>query len=709
MSEDTPSVNEGRWIDRRGFLGAAAGVVATGAAVTSPFAFGSRSKAAASCGETTAVIPKARRGAIHYTTPAQAWNNTAVFQDFITFMKNLECNAWEFAGGYPTVDGMSLNSGTARFPASHPKWPGLSGWETFGSFAKTYGFRIVGTHDGPSPTSAAALGSAITKMNAWGCNQLGAGGGYPSGAINLPNAGTAITNPSAISAWQASAHTMNSWGQAYQTNNGAGVLGVTPYGPGVFMGTALTEGRTCARYYRHFHSEQGKWIQNTGTKYDNHYISELIYTETDPDFAYAQSDQCWLLDGLWMSGGNAPSVGLQGPGDPHPGQGKNRLVQPDLMERWQDSVFSFHIKDLGTGVVQNDQGTSVCNVGDNAGPGNATGNFPTDALPSDGWSTPSPYGAIPWATDGSQDTVQFQDIYERFRHPECHEYLFERDGMSNTVTSNAYWRKLYVQAFDMYDKLVLDRTPGTIRTPFPVPSTPAEWLATDWAPNSVPYDVEQYRPAVGEGAPGPECPPELKGGYAVGKANVGQTLTVANGDAAQTWSRFDPLTDDVSYLWLRDGAPLPQYNGAPISTKPGCECDEGSSAQYVILPEDAGHWLSCQVTAVNTEDSATSVVTNAVYVRINNDAQILADLAALKSQITAMKLGSGSTNQLLEKLAESVVLVQQGASPCKQLDELSGVVAKWADKPPKNPNLISGAQAAALYKAIDHLKAEYPC
>ena len=258
-------------------------------------------------------------------------------------------------------------------------------------------------------------------MNAWGCNQLGAGSGYPSGPVNLPGAGTAITNPSAISAWQASAHTMNSWGQAYQTNSGAGVLGITPYGPGVFQGTALTSGRTCARYYRHFHSEQGKWIQNTGTKYDNHYISELIYTETDPTVAYAQSDQCWLLDGLWMAGGNAPSVGLQGPGDPHPGQGKNRLVQPDLMERWQDSVFSFHIKDLGP----NDQGTQVRNVGDDDGPGAAT----------------YPYGAVPWATDGSQDTVQFQDIYERFRHPECHEYLFERDGMSNTVTSNAYWKK----------------------------------------------------------------------------------------------------------------------------------------------------------------------------------------------------------------------------------------------------------------------------
>ena len=289
--------------------------------------------------------------------------------------------------------------------------------------------------------------------------------------------------------------------------------------PGVFQGTALTAGRTCARYYRHFHSEQGKWIQNTGTKYDNHYISEVIYTETDPTVAYAQSDQCWLLDGLWMAGGNAPSVGLQGPGDPNPGQGKNRLVQPDLMERWQDSVFSFHIKDLGP----NDQGTQVRNVGDNDGPGAAT----------------YPYGAVPWATDGSQDTVPFQKIYERFRHPECHEYLFERDGMSNTVTSNAYWKKLFVQAFDMYDKLVLDRRPDDRPHAVPDPETDAEWLATDWSPKSTPYDLEQYRPAVGDGAPVPSARRCSKGGDNGRHGQGRATSSRRHGDHNETWSRFD--------------------------------------------------------------------------------------------------------------------------------------------------------------------------
>src|SRR4029078_9833895 len=143
--------------------------------------------------------------------------------------------------------------------------------------------------------------------------------------------------------------------------------------------------------------------------------------------------QCWLLDGLWMAGGSAPSVGIQGASDPEPGKGKNRLVQPALVERYQDRIGMYHIKDLGAGTALNDQGTSVANVGDNAGPGSASAHYPLDRIPSKGWSVSNPYGAIPWATDGSQDTVQFQRIYERFRHPECHEYLFERDSMSTTV------------------------------------------------------------------------------------------------------------------------------------------------------------------------------------------------------------------------------------------------------------------------------------
>jgi hypothetical protein len=360
-------------------------------------------------------------------------------------------------------------------------------------------------------------------------------------------------------------------------------------------------------------------------------------------------------------------------------------VQPDIMERWQDSVFSFHIKDLGP----NDQGTQVRNVGDNDGPG----------------APVYPYGAVPWATDGSQDTVPFQKIYERFRHPECHEYLFERDGMSNTVTSNAYWRKCFVQAFDMYDKLVLDRHPEIVRVPFAVPETPEEWAATQWSPKSTPYNPEQYRPAMGDGAPGPECPPELKGGDKEGTAKVGHKLHVEHGDHKETWARFEKKGGTVTYLWLRDGAPLPQYDGAPIGSKPECECDAQSSKEYEIQPEDSGHWLSVQVTAVNGDDSATSVVTNAILVRGNQtDAQVERDLMAMQSQITGMGLDQGTTDELNHKIDQIIKTVMDGKSPCEDLEELRAKIAKKTSQ-----GKISTSQQDALNASIDHIKAEYPC
>ena len=83
-----------------------------------------------------------------------------------------------------------------------------------------------------------------------------------------------------------------------------------------------------------------------------------------------------------MAGGTPPSVGLQGAGDPNPGQGKNRLVAAGPHRALAGPVFAFHIKDLGP----NDQGTQVRNVGDENSPGSAT----------------YPYGAVPWATDGAR-------------------------------------------------------------------------------------------------------------------------------------------------------------------------------------------------------------------------------------------------------------------------------------------------------------------
>jgi len=418
----------------------------------------------------------------------------------------------------------------------------------------------------------------------------------------------------------------------------------------------------------------GKWIQNTGTKYDNQYVSAIIYTETDPAVAYAQSDQCWLLEGLWMAGGNAPSVGLQGPGDPNPGQGKNRLVQPDLVEKWQDRIFTFHMKDLGSGSngsVINDQGTSVANVGDNAGPGD----------------TVYPYGAVPW--NANQDAVPFQQIFDRIRNPECHEYLFERDGMSNTVTSNSYWRKIYIQSHDMFDKLVLNRDPNTVRKPFPIPSTPAEWAASSNAIGS--------RPPSGKGAPGPECPPELNG-----ENRVGYKVRV---DFKGTWARSSNRADAFTYQWFRDGNYYPVYQSAPIGTKPGCTCDTNSNIYYVIQPEDSGHKISALVTNWNDEGASSSVETEQVTVPgRSTDAQVEQDLEALRQRVFDMHLAAGPTSELTNTIDAIRKSVMKGNSPCQDLDNLKNRIAVYASR-----GKISPSQQSELNSRIDAIKAEYPC
>src|SRR3954471_13496327 len=101
MSEET---REARRLDRRGFLGAAAGVAAAGAAAP-PRAWAGKSKSAAdSCAEVPGTVPKARRGAIHFSFNAAAWNTVPLFEnDWLPLMKQINCNAWEFANNYPTV------------------------------------------------------------------------------------------------------------------------------------------------------------------------------------------------------------------------------------------------------------------------------------------------------------------------------------------------------------------------------------------------------------------------------------------------------------------------------------------------------------------------------------------------------------------------------------------------------------------------------
>ena len=137
--------------------------------------------------------------------------------------------------------------------------------------------------------------------------------------------------------------------------------------------------------------------------------------------------------------------------------------------------------------------------------------------------------------------------------------------MSNTVTSNAYWRKLYVQVVDMFDKLVARPDPHTSATPFDVPShrrrvggdrPSGSRRRARYDHRAVPARRRQRRP--GSGVP------------AGAQRREPRSATSRDVVFKGTWSRFEQRPTRSRYLWLRDGAPLPQYNGAPIGSKPEC-------------------------------------------------------------------------------------------------------------------------------------------
>ena len=130
----------------------------------------------------------------------------------------------------------------------------------------------------------------------------------------------------------------------------------------------------------------------------------------------------------------------------------------------------------------------------------------------------------------------------------------------------------------MNDKLVLDRQSG--RHPHAVRRAGARTPSGPPRRGSRrrrPYDLDSTGPPIGAGAPGPQCPPDAEGGDTDGTATVGHKLTVERGG---TWTRPGAARHGRQrsrYLWLRDGAPHPQYNGAPIGSKPECECDAPST------------------------------------------------------------------------------------------------------------------------------------
>jgi len=87
--------------------------------------------------------------------------------------------------------------------------------------------------------------------------------------------------------------------------------------------------------------------------------------------------------------------------------------------------------------------------------------------------------------------------------------------------------------------------------------------------------------------PEPEVPPSV-----TGTAGVGQTLTCKTG----IWKGKPPPM--FTFQWLRDGTPIAAATGST----------------YAVEPADEGHRLTCDVTASNSEGSATAESSNGIAV-----------------------------------------------------------------------------------------------
>ena len=170
MSQDkTP---DARTLDRRGFLGAAAGVAAVAGAAASPFAWAAAAKGARDALRARPCARSRRPGAARSTSRSRAGLE---HDGAVRGLHHLH-----------EVDQLQRVGVRRQLPDGRPHGVNTGNTRAPGRLGRARQLRedvrlpVVGTHDGPAPTSAANLGSAITKMNAWNCNQLGAGSGYPA-------------------------------------------------------------------------------------------------------------------------------------------------------------------------------------------------------------------------------------------------------------------------------------------------------------------------------------------------------------------------------------------------------------------------------------------------------------------------------------------------------------------------------------------------
>jgi len=223
-----------------------------------------------------------------------------------------------------------------------------------------------------------------------------------------------------------------------------------------------------------------------------------------------------------MSGGSAPSVGLQGPSDPNPGQGKKPgLVQPDIVERYQDRIGPVPRQGSRDRNGPERPGhLRSATVGDNAGPGNATRKtIPVDTqFPSKGWSRVQPVRRSGRGRrNGSQDTGPVSRRSTsgsaiRRRTSICS----NATAWSNTITSTAYWAEAlragvrHVRPSSCLGPACRDRSDFRTRSRGRPTTSPFGGDADhSWLPYTTGGDpdhpalLECTSPPMGEGSPGP--------------------------------------------------------------------------------------------------------------------------------------------------------------------------------------------------------------
>lgn len=253
-------------MNRRGFLGAAAGAAA-GAAVASTFPQKARGDSDPSAHDQVGVPPHTV-GIQTYTyrnlLPPSATEQAR--QTYFPAIYNAGVRRIEVYGGNNFGLGGAAQA-RAYLESNTKPWhnnpdPAADPYE--------WGFDIYGDHNGPSTGSGKGetqVNQRIDQLNNYGLKHLGVGGGWGQGSNTPEN-------------WLTATENANLWGQLYQ------------------QGTPSREGVPGARWYGHNHgAELGVFGAGSGEWTGRRYI-EVFLENADVRYSCAEIDLAWARQGF---------------------------------------------------------------------------------------------------------------------------------------------------------------------------------------------------------------------------------------------------------------------------------------------------------------------------------------------------------------------------------------------------------------------------